>query len=116
MAWVYLITAGILEVMWAYAMKQSHSFTRFWPTTIMALTMLSSFGLLATPAAPSASGRRGRAADQTIRSVTRMMATLDGAHPALSLGVYPSRRHRTSISPPLSFLSGKKRAFVPCRA
>src|SRR4051794_39575927 len=47
MAWVYLITAGVLEVVWAYAMKQSHGFTRLWPTAIMAVTMLGSFGLLA---------------------------------------------------------------------
>ena len=47
MAWVYLIIAGILEVVWAYAMKQSDGFTRLWPTTIMVVTMLGSFGLLA---------------------------------------------------------------------
>lgn len=47
MAWVYLITAGVLEVVWAYAMKQSHGFTRLWPTAIMAVTMAGSFGLLA---------------------------------------------------------------------
>ena len=46
MAWIFLIAAGILEVVWAYAMKQSHSFTRFWPTAIMVVTMLGSFGLL----------------------------------------------------------------------
>jgi quaternary ammonium compound-resistance protein SugE len=45
-AWIYLLTAGILEVVWAYAMKQSYGFTRLWPTVIMAVTMLSSFGLL----------------------------------------------------------------------
>lgn len=47
MAWIYLISAGILEIVWAYAMKQSDSFTRLWPTTIMAVTMAGSFGLLA---------------------------------------------------------------------
>ncbi len=47
MAWIYLITAGVLEVVWAYAMKQSHGFTRVWPTTIMVVTMIGSFGLLA---------------------------------------------------------------------
>ncbi|SDB74635.1 DMT family transporter [Belnapia rosea] len=47
MAWVYLTIAGVLEVAWAYAMKQSHGFTRFWPTAIMAVTMAGSFGLLA---------------------------------------------------------------------
>lgn len=47
MAWAYLITAGILEVVWAYAMKQSDGFTRIWPTTVMVVTMVGSFGLLA---------------------------------------------------------------------
>ena len=47
MAWVYLIAAGILEVVWAYAMKQSHGFTRALPTAIMVVTMIGSFGLLA---------------------------------------------------------------------
>jgi quaternary ammonium compound-resistance protein SugE len=47
MAWIHLITAGILEVVWACAMKQSHGFTRPWPTAIMVAAMLGSFGLLA---------------------------------------------------------------------
>lgn len=47
MAWFFLITAGVLEIAWAYAMKQSDGFTRLWPTTIMAVTMAGSFGLLA---------------------------------------------------------------------
>ncbi|WP_431283886.1 DMT family transporter [Humitalea sp. 24SJ18S-53] len=47
MAWVYLVTAGILEIVWAYAMKQSHGFSRPWPTAIMLVTMAGSFGLLA---------------------------------------------------------------------
>ncbi len=42
MAWVYLAAAGVLEVVWAYAMKQSHGFTRLAPT----LLMIGSFGLL----------------------------------------------------------------------
>ena len=46
MAWVYLVAAGILEIVWAYAMKQSHGFTRLVPTAIMHVTMIGSFGLL----------------------------------------------------------------------
>lgn len=46
MAWVYLLVAGILEVVWATAMKQSQGFTRLLPTLVMAVTMLGSFGLL----------------------------------------------------------------------
>jgi quaternary ammonium compound-resistance protein SugE len=47
MAWIYLVAAGLLEVVWAFAMKQSEGFTRPWPTAIMVVTMLGSFGLLA---------------------------------------------------------------------
>lgn len=46
MAWVYLVLAGILEIVWAYAMKQSHGFTRLAPTLVMLGTMIGSFGLL----------------------------------------------------------------------
>jgi quaternary ammonium compound-resistance protein SugE len=46
MAWVYLVVAGILEIVWAYTMKQSHGFTRITPTTITLITMIGSFGLL----------------------------------------------------------------------
>ncbi|HML41421.1 MAG: multidrug efflux SMR transporter [Hyphomicrobium zavarzinii] len=47
MAWIYLIIAGVLEVVWAYAMKQSDGFTRFGPTAVTIVTMLASFALLA---------------------------------------------------------------------
>jgi quaternary ammonium compound-resistance protein SugE len=46
MAWVSLLAAGILEIVWAFAMKQSHGFTRLAPTAIMLVTMIGSFGLL----------------------------------------------------------------------
>jgi quaternary ammonium compound-resistance protein SugE len=47
MAWVSLFAAGILEICWALAMKQSHGFTRLVPTIVMVVTMIGSFGLLA---------------------------------------------------------------------
>lgn len=47
MSWVFLILAGILEVVWAFAMKQSHGFTRYPSTLIMIVAMAGSFGLLA---------------------------------------------------------------------
>lgn len=47
MSWVYLTFAGILEIVWAVAMKQSHGFTRLTPTLIMAAAMIASFALLA---------------------------------------------------------------------
>lgn len=46
MAWIYLVTAGILEIVWAYTMKQSEGFTRVTPTIITIVTMIGSFGLL----------------------------------------------------------------------
>jgi quaternary ammonium compound-resistance protein SugE len=45
-AWVYLVIAGLLEVVWAYFMKQSAGFTRLWPSVITLATMGGSFALL----------------------------------------------------------------------
>jgi quaternary ammonium compound-resistance protein SugE len=47
MAWVYLIVAGILEIIWAYSMKQSDGFTRLMPSVVTIVTMIASFALLA---------------------------------------------------------------------
>lgn len=46
MAWVHLIVAGLLEVVWAYSMKQSEGFTRVMPTVVTFVFMAASFGLL----------------------------------------------------------------------
>jgi quaternary ammonium compound-resistance protein SugE len=46
MAWICLFFAGILEVVWALAMKQSHGFSRLAPTLLMLVAMIGSFGLL----------------------------------------------------------------------
>ena len=34
MAWIYLTIAGLLEIVWSSAMKDSAGFTRLWPTII----------------------------------------------------------------------------------
>ena len=47
MAWVYLLFAGLLEIVWAFAMKQSDGFTRVIPSLITCVAMLGSVGLLA---------------------------------------------------------------------
>ncbi|QYX57694.1 multidrug efflux SMR transporter [Roseovarius sp. SCSIO 43702] len=47
MPWVLLTVAGLLEVVWAFAMKESQGFTRPGPTLIMTLAMVGSFWLLA---------------------------------------------------------------------
>ena len=46
MAWVYLLIAGVLEVVWAFTMKQSHGFTNFKYSAITIVAMIASFGLL----------------------------------------------------------------------
>ena len=46
MAWIYLLIAGVFEVVWAYFMKQSNGFTKLVPTVITFATMFISFGLL----------------------------------------------------------------------
>jgi quaternary ammonium compound-resistance protein SugE len=47
MAWITLIAAGLLEIVWAVAMKQSDGFTRPLPTAIMVVGMAASVWLLA---------------------------------------------------------------------
>ena len=47
MAWFLLIVAGLLEIVWASAMKLSDGFTRLGPSLVTAAAMLASFGLLA---------------------------------------------------------------------
>ena len=47
MAWLYLLCAGLLEVVWAYAMKLSEGFTRPVPSVITGVAMMASFVLLA---------------------------------------------------------------------
>ena len=41
-----LLTAGLLEIVWAIALKQSEGFTRLWPSVIGISTALASFLLL----------------------------------------------------------------------
>jgi len=47
MAWILLIIAGLLEIVWAFTMKLSQGFTRPTASAITLLAMLASFGLLA---------------------------------------------------------------------
>jgi quaternary ammonium compound-resistance protein SugE len=46
MAWLYLLGAGALEIVWAFAMKQSAGFTRPGPTAVMVVAMIGSVILL----------------------------------------------------------------------
>lgn len=47
MHWIYLLIAGVLEIVWAYTMKQSHGFSRLIPSIITIFTMVTSVWLLA---------------------------------------------------------------------
>ncbi len=47
MAWVYLFFAGLLEIVWAFAMKLSDGFTQLVPSVITITAMIGSVGLLA---------------------------------------------------------------------
>jgi quaternary ammonium compound-resistance protein SugE len=46
MAWICLLIAGLLEVVWAFSMKQSEGFTKLGATVVTIVTMIASFGLL----------------------------------------------------------------------
>jgi len=46
-AWFLLVIAGLFEVVWAFAMKQSEGFTRLWPSVTTLTAMLASVVLLA---------------------------------------------------------------------
>ena len=46
MAWVLLLVAGLLEVVWAFTMKLSNGFTRPTASIITLLAMIASFVLL----------------------------------------------------------------------
>lgn len=46
MAWVQLVVAGLLEIVWALAMKRSDGFQQPGPTALTIGAMLASFALL----------------------------------------------------------------------
>ncbi len=47
MAWIYLAIAGVLEVVWAFAMKQSQGLARPGFAALTVLAMIASLALLA---------------------------------------------------------------------
>ncbi|MGI6432394.1 MAG: DMT family transporter [Sphaerochaetaceae bacterium] len=46
MSWIALLVAGVLEIVWAYAMKLSEGFTQLVPSIITLGAMIVSFWLL----------------------------------------------------------------------
>lgn len=46
MAWVILIVAGLLEIVWAVTLKRTEGFTRLGPSLVTLAAMVASFWLL----------------------------------------------------------------------
>jgi quaternary ammonium compound-resistance protein SugE len=46
-AWLILIGAGLVEIVWATALKNADGFTRLWPSVIGIVFSLASFVMLA---------------------------------------------------------------------
>lgn len=46
MPWILLIAAGLLEIVWATALKHTEGFTRFWPSALALSMATLSFVLL----------------------------------------------------------------------
>lgn len=46
MAWVWLLLAGLFEILWAFSLKLSAGFTRVGPTLVTIAAAAVSFGLL----------------------------------------------------------------------
>jgi quaternary ammonium compound-resistance protein SugE len=46
MAWALLIAAGLLEIVWAVALKDAEGFTRLWPSVVGITAAWISFALL----------------------------------------------------------------------
>lgn len=47
MAWIILIAAGLLEIVWATALKQADGFSRLWPSVVGLTVAWISFVMLA---------------------------------------------------------------------
>ncbi len=47
MAWVWLIAAGLLEIVWALGLKYTEGFTRLWPSAVTLAAMAASVYCLA---------------------------------------------------------------------
>lgn len=47
MAWLLLLIAGVLEIVWATGLKYSEGFTKFWPSLGTLVAMIASLFFLA---------------------------------------------------------------------
>jgi quaternary ammonium compound-resistance protein SugE len=48
MAWAVLLAAGLLEIVWAIALKRTDGFTRLWPTLLALVAAAVSFVMLSS--------------------------------------------------------------------
>ena len=48
MAWAVLLAAGLLEIVWAIALKQTDGFTRLWPSLLALAAAAVSFVMLSS--------------------------------------------------------------------
>ena len=46
MAWLFLLTAGSLEIAWILGLKYSEGFTRLWPSVLTLAAIAASFAML----------------------------------------------------------------------
>ena len=46
MAWLLLLSAGFVEIIFALSLKYNEGFTKLWPSVITAFSGIGSFGLL----------------------------------------------------------------------
>lgn len=46
MPWIYLVAAGLTEIIWAVGLKHSDGFKKLWPSIFTVIMMLLSFVLL----------------------------------------------------------------------
>ena len=47
MSWIYLLIAGLLEIVWAIGLKYTEGFTKLWPSAITIVAMIASVWFLA---------------------------------------------------------------------
>jgi quaternary ammonium compound-resistance protein SugE len=47
MAWLNLVIAGLLEIVWAIGLKYTDGFTKLWPSILTVAAMIASFYFLA---------------------------------------------------------------------
>lgn len=47
MAWIYLLTAGLLEIVWAIGLEYTEGFSRLWASVLTVCALLASIALLA---------------------------------------------------------------------